>query len=197
MTTTYPYRPLAVAAVAVAALLAASCSGGDDTAIPAEGSDVTSTTTSAPTPETPAADSSGRSWVEGSVAADLEQIHANGVAVSVTGVAAQDNAVYVDLEAFNPMDIDVTLVPNPNTTFILVGGQHTLAVRPPVGNPNLEIPPAGELTARLAFVGRIPGSEDEVQLFFNWRDGEPLRLDEPRTDFPSFDFELPNPGSGS
>jgi hypothetical protein len=195
--TTSHVRLLRLVPLVVAAVFTAACSGGDDAPTPAESAEST-TTTSEPSDADDSGDGLGMRRVEGSVAADLEQTHGNGVTVAVTGVSAEGDGVFVDMEAFNPNDWEVELAWLPEATYLVVDGGRAFALRPPVDNERVAIPAAGELTARLAFVGRIPDAGAEVRLVINSADGEPDGPDDDQwSEVPSFEFELPNPGVGS
>jgi hypothetical protein len=149
--------------------------------------------------DTAASTGGGRARVQGSVDTALEQTHPNGVTVEVTEVAAEGNAVYVGLEAVNLHRYEVMLRRNPVELYLVVDGERRIQSEEPAGleNMQLRVPPGGEMTARLAFIGRIPSPDSTLELRMNWDDTAEVDPDNPETFFPSFRFELPNPGAAS
>jgi hypothetical protein len=130
----------------------------------------------------------------GTVEVDETREHPTNTEVTVTEVEVEPNAVYVSLEAFNGSSEEVSLAFDEDIFIRLLVDDRRLTFRPPEDNPSLEIPPGGELSARLAFSGRVGAEADTIDLLLNWGDEGPLNLDGEVGGSPSFEFrDLPLP----
>jgi hypothetical protein len=87
---------------------------------------------------------------------DLEQRHANGVVVRVTGIRFAQNSMTVSLEAFNGYREEVKL--NRFDAALVDNLDQEYRFSPPAENPELTVRPNETLRGALAFVG-VPGRQ--------------------------------------
>jgi hypothetical protein len=115
-----------------------------------------------------------RGGAQGRIEFDDVEDTVRGTFVRVNAIESDGRAVYVEIEAFNGSASDVELVwnwPDANTVRLLVDDapeSQSLVYQPPEDNPALAIPSGGELTARLAFLGRLPADAQTISFRLNY-----------------------------
>ncbi|WP_052668977.1 hypothetical protein [Nitriliruptor alkaliphilus] len=135
----------------------------------------------------------------GEVSIDQTQSHPNGVEVTVHSLRVEQDAIFVDIEAFNGAPFEVLLAALDLATVVDDTGRE-YRYEPPEDNEALEIEPNGTLEGSIAFIGRVGPDASSVTLRFNYsKQGEALQpADAQNADFadaPSFEFaDLPLPG---
>jgi hypothetical protein len=119
---------------------------------------------------------------------DIQANHPNGSTLVVTGLAAAEDSIALDLVATNGGRGDVRL--NGGRGLVLVdeaGGVHALV--PPKSNPELVVPPGRRLDAALVFAGRPTPGARHLRLVTNEQAGG--SADSPATPQPVFTLDLP------
>lgn len=119
---------------------------------------------------------------------DIQANHPNGSTLVVTGLAATEDSIALDLVATNGGRGDVRL--NGGRGLVLVdeaGGVHALV--PPKSNPELVVPPGRRLDAALVFAGRPTPGARHLRLVTNEQAGG--SADSPATPQPVFTLDLP------
>jgi len=92
--------------------------------------------------------------------------HPNGAAIVVRGVAARDDSISLTATIANPGERELRL--DKSRSFVLEGAGHAMHyLNPPLGNPELSIPPRSQLAAELVFIGPLVPGTRELQLSIN------------------------------
>lgn len=205
-------RTFLVAGVLISSVLA-GCGSDDDAANGTDdqvGADTDATDVDAEDPsdgtagegaaDDDAADGGGEASPLGEVTIDQTQTHPNGVELTVRSLRVEQNAIFVDIEAFNGAPFDILLAPF-ELAIVVDDTDKRYRYEPPEDNDALNIEPNGTLEGSIAFIGRVGADASSVTVQFNHdQDGEPRRPadaeDAHRADAPSFEFaDLPLPGA--
>lgn len=134
----------------------------------------------------------------GTVSVDRSETHANGVELTIAALRVEQDAIHVDVEAFNAAPFEIFLAAFDQVDLIDDTGR-TYNYRPPEDNPGLEIDSGGTLEGTLAFLGRLTDGATSVTVRFNYNGDEELEpSDGEHADMssaPAFEFsDLPLPG---
>ncbi|WP_157042086.1 hypothetical protein [Nitriliruptor alkaliphilus] len=146
------------------------------------------------------ADDGGDASPLGEVTIDQTQTHPNGVELTIRAIRVEQNAIFLDIEAFNGAPFDILLTPFELASIVDDTGKR-YRYEPPEDNDALLIEPSGTLEGSIAFIGRVGTDASSVTVQFNHdQDGEPRSpADRDNADFsdaPSFEFaDLPLPGA--
>jgi hypothetical protein len=135
----------------------------------------------------------------GEVEIDQTQTHTNGVEVNLRSIRVDQDAIYLDIEAFNPTTFRVILAALTEMSVADDTGRE-YAYRPPEDNSSLEIQSGETLEGTIAFAGRMSPDATSLRVRINYdgdRPRQPSDADNARiADAPSFEFaDLPLPSS--
>ena len=101
-----------------------------------------------------------------SAPAETRIAHPGGAAIVVRGLAARDDSVVLTATIANPSERELRL--NRSRSFVLEGGGRTVHhLNPPLGNPELTIPPRSQTAAELVFIGPAASGTRELKLSTN------------------------------
>jgi outer membrane protein OmpA-like peptidoglycan-associated protein len=122
-----------------------------------------------------------------SAPAETRIAHPNGAAIVVRGLAARGDSVVLTATIANPSERGLRL--NRSRSFVLEGGGRAVHhLNPPLGNPELTIPPRSQTAAELVFIGPPAPGTRELKLRTNQGIGT---ADNPFDDAPVLRATLP------
>lgn len=148
--------------VVLGAALGAGCSGDSDD--DAGGNPSSDNTSSATTAGSKQPEPTGRPLPKDQTL-NLEQRHANGVVVRLTGIRFTPTSTTVSIEAFNGFTDEVAL--NEREMALVDDLDHPYPFRPPADNARLVVKPGETLRGDLAFLGRPDENTTALRLVIN------------------------------
>lgn len=112
----------------------------------------------------------GALWCAGArpqpVPGETRITHPNGLAIVVRGLAARDDSIVLTATIANPSERELRL--NRSRSFVLEGaGRAVHHLNPPLGNPELTLPPRSQTAAELVFIGPLAPAARELRLSIN------------------------------
>ncbi|WP_052668974.1 hypothetical protein [Nitriliruptor alkaliphilus] len=149
----------------------------------------------------------GEDEPEGPTSIDLDESieHPNGSTMTLTGLEIEDNGIFVSFELYNGHRQTVTLALYGEDDRVQQFVQliddtgRSYAYQASSDNPQLELDPNSDMSARIGFLGRLPADATSVTLRFNYNLNLNRPVDgpsqAPNSLYPTFVFEgLPLPG---
>ncbi|MGE5270651.1 MAG: OmpA family protein [Thiohalocapsa sp.] len=115
--------------------------------------------------------------------------HPDGVTIRLAGIELSEAAIVLSATISNPGSGEVRL--NGARSLVIDDGAHGVHfLNPPLGNPEMRIPPRSVMRADLVFVGPPPSAARHLTLSINRGIGTP---DNPYDTAPAFEASLPLP----
>lgn len=177
--------PTSIIAVSLAAL--AAC--GQESAAPANGSEIANTSAGGAT-----AANSTSLWAGGEQRPlDVQSAHPNGVVLQLTSIQSRPTETVVGMRVINGRDREIELnrFNNRNGYLVLDTGER-LYLSPPASNRTMSVPAGQTLEGELVFLGRMPPVPSAVLIL-----NENSSNDSQYSTTPGFRIDLPLGGATS
>jgi len=146
-----------IAVAGVSALAIAACSDRNEAEAPSDQTSMTAT--DAPVTAQPRQTRT--------VPVDVQGVTEVGATVRVKNVDLAEDATILDVSISFASNMTNNVEMASNDTFVELPGGQRLTLKPPEGNPNMNIVKGDTMNGRLVFLGAVPRDAKQIALVFN------------------------------
>ena len=148
-----------IAAVGASALALAACSKNDQSAAPGSSENTAASAANAPVTAQPRQTRT--------VPVDVQGVTDVGATVRVKNVDLAEDATILDVSISFSSNMTNNVKMASNDTYIETTNGQKLMLKPPEGNPEMNIVKGDTMNGRLVFMGAVPRGAQQISLVFN------------------------------